>query len=46
MFQFFAACYISVTHVSAAERHLLLKKIFVFGTTFKLFRAETRVTEI
>jgi hypothetical protein len=26
--------------------HLLLKKMFVFGTTFKLLGAETRVIEI
>jgi hypothetical protein len=26
--------------------HLLLKKMFVFATTFKLFGAETRVTEM
>jgi hypothetical protein len=35
-----------VTLSSRKMFHLILKKMFVFTTTFKLFVAETRVTEM
>ncbi len=43
---FWRLSYLSDTRLSARKMfHLLLKKMFLYTTTFKLFGAETRVAE-